>query len=168
MLPTSQMQEALSRAYVRAVAARAGLICESISPDFGFDLFLRSVQKHGKQYWDSGPQLDIQLKSTTWFDLRETEVVSDLEVRAYNLLRQVSRERPPCVLVLFVMPRDESLWLTQSEDELILRHCAYWMSFRGAAPTENETSIRVVIPRGNAFSVEGVQQLLAQMQRGTT
>src|SRR5207249_2729806 len=42
MIPTNQRQEALSRGYVQAVAARAGMICVSIDQDFGFDLILRS------------------------------------------------------------------------------------------------------------------------------
>jgi hypothetical protein len=167
MLPTNQIQEALSRAYVYAVAGRAGFTCGTISPDFGFDLFLRSVERHGGQYWDSGPQLDIQLKSTTQAEVRETEVAYDLDVRTYNLLRHVARDRP-CVLVLLVLPEDEALWLTQSEDELVLRHCAYWMSLGGADPTENEVRVRVTIPRENRFSVEGLKDLMRQLGGGTT
>jgi hypothetical protein len=155
------MQEALSRAYVRAVAARAGMICQSIEPDFGFDLFLRTVERHDREYWDSGPQLDIQAKSTIRAEVRESEIAYDLEVRAYNLLRRTNR---PCILVLLVLPADEGLWLTQSEDELILRYCAYWMSLQGAAAKANEVSVRVTIPRTNVFSVESVNELMRQLE----
>jgi hypothetical protein len=62
--------------------------------------------------------------------------------------------------VLFIMPEDETLWLEHSEDQLLLRRCAYWRSFRGAAATDNEVSVRITIPRANVFSVEGVNQLL--------
>ena len=43
MLPRNQRQEALSRAYVRAVAARAGVLCTDTTQDFGIDLFFRAV-----------------------------------------------------------------------------------------------------------------------------
>jgi hypothetical protein len=35
MLPRNHRQEALSRAYVRAIAAQAGLLCSQPEPDFG-------------------------------------------------------------------------------------------------------------------------------------
>ncbi len=159
MLPRNLRQEALSRAYVRVIAAQAGVICGSTEQDFGCDMVLREVEVHGQQYWDSGPQLDVQLKSTTGANVQETAVIHDLEVRAYNLLRLETYIRPR-ILVLLVLPEDETQWLTQSVDELVLRGCAYWMSFRGAEPTANQTTIRVTIPRANVFSAAALRQLL--------
>jgi hypothetical protein len=43
MLPRNQRQEVLSRAYVRAATARAGVLCFDSTQDFGIDLFLRAV-----------------------------------------------------------------------------------------------------------------------------
>ena len=138
MLPRNQRQEALSRAYVRAIAARAGMVCGTTEGDYGFDMFIRSVQTDGHRYHDDGAQLDLQLKSTIQAEIRETEVAYDLEVRAYDLLRQprVARRR---ILVLLALPEDEGDGWCQSEDELILRHCAYWIDLRGPrqqAPSE--------------------------------
>ena len=51
MLPRSLRQEALSRAYVRAVAARAGVICGGVANDLGFDLLpfpIEEVELFGK------------------------------------------------------------------------------------------------------------------------
>ena len=118
--PEPAARRALSRAYVRAVAARAGLICGGTENDLGFDLFLRSVEIHGQQLWDGGPQLDVQLKSTTRAEVRETVVAYDLEVRAYNILRQENASRPR-ILVVLVLPEDESEWVSQTEDLLIVR-----------------------------------------------
>jgi hypothetical protein len=159
MLPRSQRQEALSRAYVRAVAAQAGVICGTAESDFGIDLYLRAVESHGPQYWDTGAQLDVQVKSTTRAALREDDVAYDLEVRAYNLLRQEKCLRPR-VLVLLVLPDDEAEWLSHSEEELSLRRCAYWTSLRGAAPTDAQTTIRITLPRANVFSAEALTRLL--------
>jgi hypothetical protein len=151
--------ENLSRAYVRAVAARAGVICGTIETDFGMDLLLRAVQRYAQQYWDDGPQLDLQLKSTTRAEVKDTEIVYDLEVRAYNLLRRANPEKPR-ILVLLVLPEDEALWLSQSAEELILRRCAYWLSLKGVSPTDNVATVRITIPKTNVFSVEVVRQLL--------
>lgn len=154
----------MSRAYVRAVAARAGIICCDAGPDLGVDLFLRAVEVRDQQYWDSGPQLDVQLKSTTRAELHAGEVVYDLELRAYDLLRQQMVCRP-CILVLLVLPEEEAQWLTQSPEELVLRRCAFWLSLRGASPTTNLTTVRITIPRRNVFSAEALGRLLDEARR---
>lgn len=165
MLPRNLRQEALSRAYVRAIAARAGLICGGTENDLGFDLLLRSMETHDRQLWDSGPQIDVQLKSTTRAEVRETVVAYDLEVRAYNILRQEDVNRPR-ILVVLVLPEDESEWVIQTEDALILRRCAYWTSLRGTQPTTAQTTVRILIPRANVFSVQSLQALMDRARGG--
>lgn len=167
MLPQNRRQEALSRAYVRAVAAQAGAICVDTSQDFGIDVFLRDVERQGSSYRDTGPQIDLQLKSTTRAEVREATVAYDLEVRAYDLLRTAARDRPRLLAVL-VLPEDDAQWLSQSVEQLILRRCAYWFSLRGAGPTTNETTIRVTIPRANAFSGEAIQAMMRTLREGGT
>jgi hypothetical protein len=133
--------------------------------DLGFDLLLRSVETHDRQLWDSGAQLDVQLKSTVRAEVRETLVAYDLDVRAYNILRQENLNRPR-ILVLLVLPEEEGEWLGQTEEALILRRCAYWTSLRGAAAPAAQTTIRILIPRANVFSVESLQALMDRAREG--
>jgi hypothetical protein len=161
MLPRNQRQEALCRAYVRAVAAQAGVLCGGSELDFGFDMILRAVETHQHQYWDSGPQWDVQLKSTTRADVRDNAIGYDLEVRAYNLLRQ-EPHGPPRLLILLVLPEEEAQWLTQSVEELVMRRCTYWMSLRHAEPTTNQATVRITISRTNLFSVEALHALMEE------
>jgi hypothetical protein len=165
MLPRNLRQEALCRAYVRVIAARAGVICGGAENDLGFDLLLRGVETHGQQLWDSGAQIDVQLKSTTRTAVRETVVAYDLEVRAYKILRQENINRPR-ILVLLLLPEDESDWLSQTEESLIVRRCAYWTSLRGAQPSTARRTVRILIPRANVFSVESLQALLNRAREG--
>ena len=123
MVPRSQRQEALSRAYVRAVAAQAGLICGEPEQDFGIDLCLRAVRRRGRRYTDVGGQLDLQVKSTTQANVGANHVAYDLSVKNYDDLRE-SGDNCPRILVVLVLPDDEAQWLSQSPEELILRHCA--------------------------------------------
>ena len=159
MVPQSQRQEALSRAYVRAIAARAGVTCADLFQDFGADMILRDVAQQEHNFVEDGPQVDLQLKSTTRAEVRETEVRYDLDVRAYNWLRQQQVSQPR-VLVLMVLPEDEARWLSQSLEELVLRRCAYWLNLRGAGPTTNQRTIRIKLPRANVFSSAAVRRLL--------
>ena len=74
------------------------------------------------------------------------EILYDLRVDNYN--RLVSERDIPRVLILFIMPRDENQWLAQSDDELCLRRCAYWVSLMGKGISNNTSTVRVSVPRG--------------------
>jgi hypothetical protein len=152
-------QECLCRAYVQAIAAQAGVISAKPDPDFGIDLCLRAVRQGGNQYSDFGMQLDLQLRSTTRANVSDIEVRYDLDVRTYNYLREVP---PICprLLVLLVLPDDESQSLSQSLEELMLRHCAYWLSLQGAEPKTATTTVRVTIPRSQVFSIQALRTLM--------
>jgi hypothetical protein len=164
VLPTNQQKEDLSRAYVRAIAGRAGVLCAEPRQDYGLDLFLRGVVSGEHRHLDSGFQIDLQLKSTTRAEVRETQVAYDLEIRAYEMLRRATPI--PSLLVLLVLPEDEIAWLTQTEEQLSLRTCAYWLSLRDAPSTTNEATIRVLLPRLNVFSVKAVQLLMDRLRKG--
>lgn len=167
MVPRNQRQEALSRAYVRAIAALAGVICSEPEQDFGIDLCLRSVRQRGQRYSDASGQLDLQIKSTMKANVRDTEVIHDLEVNNYEDLRE-SGENCPRILVVMVLPEDENQWLGQSTEELVLRHCAYWLSLEGFPVTTSTSTVRVSLPRGNVFSVEALGRLMAGLRERRT
>src|SRR5438876_1110445 len=130
MMTRNDRQEALCRAYVHAVAALAGVTTSRPENDYGIDLSLRSVIQSGARHLDAKVTFDLQLRSTTRANVTETEIRYDLDVRTYDYLRQPSRV--PCFLVVLVLPEDETHWLLQSVEELIVRHCAYWTSLESA------------------------------------
>ncbi len=164
MLTRNHRQEALCRAYIHAVAALAGVGTSVPVPDYGVDLSLRNVEQRGARYLDGRLQLDLQLRSTTRANVTETHVGYDLDVQTYDFLREPSRV--PCLLVVLVLPEDETLWLTQSAEELVVRHCAYWHSLRGVAPTAASSSVRVAIPRSNVFSPHAIREIMSRLGRG--
>ncbi len=157
--------EALSRAYVFALAARCGLTCNARGMDYGIDLCLNEVRGSGNRYSEAGVQLDVQLRNTTLARISATEVSYDLDVRTYDDLREV-RARVPRILVVYVFPEDEAEWLTWSEEQLVLRRSAYWVSMVGRPAVVNTRSIRLAIPRANQFSVEGLQAIMSRLREG--
>lgn len=124
MITRNHRQESLSRAYVQAVAAQAGLICSVPNLDYGIDLSLREVDEIDG-FVDAGTILDIQLKATTLTSASDPKTIGfDLRVLEYEQLRredwQVSR-----ILVVLELPLDEVEWLSQTPVELTLRRAAY-------------------------------------------
>lgn len=165
MLIRSHRQEALSRASIAAVAARCGLSCGFREFDYGVDLTLHIIEREGDRYRESGFALDVQAKSTTAALATADCVRYDMEVKAYDDLRQLVGGTPR-ILVLLVLPDAEDAWTDQDEDRLMLRHCAYWMSFRGQPAVANRYTVRVDIPRANRFSVEALIRIMEKVRRG--
>ncbi len=165
MLPKNQRQEGLSRAYVRAVAAHAGLIYTEPGEDVGIDVCLRTVLQRGRRYAPGAVQLDVQLKSTARANVTESHLAYDLEVKNYDDLRSPS---PMCprILVVFALAADESEWLGQSPEELTIRHCAYWLWLGGAAATAAKNTIRVALPLANVFSPAALREIVSRLERG--
>jgi hypothetical protein len=163
MMTREDRQEALSRAYVRAVAAHAGLIVSEPENDYGIDMQLRAVTPLEGRRRDRGPQLDFQLKSTTRASVGQAHVTYDLPVVNYDDLRETDPQVAR-ILVVLVMPEDEALWLDQSPEELVLRHCAYWLSLKGCPPTTNTTTLRVSIPLANVFSPVALRDIVQRLR----
>lgn len=130
-------------------------------PDYGIDLCLREIALVNGLHQDTSVQLDLQLRATTRVSMTETALVYDLEVNTYNKLRIIPAGSPR-ILIVLVLPEEESEWLSQSLDRLAIRHCAYWLSLEGAPPSSASRSVRVTIPLENIFSPESVRTLLQQ------
>lgn len=160
MITTAHRMESLSRAYLQAVAAQAGLSYSIHAYDYGVDVTLREVEQVGPHYVDTGRVVDVQLRSTTGAIVTGSEVRFDLDVRTYDHLRDV-RTRAARVLVLLVLPPEESGWLSQSQDALSLHGCAYWVRLRGRPAVATGTKTRVAIPRQQVLTVAALTELLA-------
>ena len=155
LLTTNDQAERLSMAYAHAVAARAGYVTAVYDLDRdGIDL---RIQAGG----DMRPALELQMKAT--INLRQTDAENfsfRLPVRNYNLLR--IRTMTPRLLVVLDLPRDEQQWLTITEDQLVIRHRAYWLNLRDYEETSYPERVPVPIPRANLFDVAGLRDLMAQ------
>jgi hypothetical protein len=165
VLTRNHRQEALSRAFVQAVAACAGVGVRYPLQDYGIDLSLHPIAARGRRYVEVGIALDVQIKSTTRAVIDEETVVYDLEKKAYDDLR-VPDARANRILVLVVLPGDDAAWTSQTEDALTIYGKAYWISLRGAPPSSARKSVRIRIPRMNAFSAWDLRNLFGRLKQG--
>ena len=133
LLTVPDQKEALSLVYAQAVAARAGYVPEVPSTDRdSVDLCIRAGGR-------MRPLLDLQLKATVNLERpRDGFLHFPLGIKNYNDLRiEVQTLR---LLVVLDLPKDEQLWMTITEAELILRHRAYWLNLQGYEETANQSS----------------------------
>ena len=169
MLTLNHRKESLARVYIQAIAGRCGMICSSPALDYGVDARIHEVGTRTDagttRYVESGFGIAVQAKTTSSPIIEETEIAYDLEIKTYNDLRETEVGEPR-ILVLLVLPTVETQWLHVTEEQLILRRCAYWMSLRGKPPTENRESIRIRIPRDNLFNVEALCALMQRRKDG--
>lgn len=167
MITDEHRQEQLSRAYVHAVAAHAGLIFEPATEDYGVDGSVRVVKENNGRRFVAGHSLDLQLKATTSWSVREDSVVYDLEAKTYNdLVTRFNEPRgTPMVLVVLCLPANEKEWLTVLPDQMILRHCCYWCRVGGLRTTNTATQ-RIKIPNKNILDQASLADLLRKVEKG--
>lgn len=162
MYHTAKMEQ-FSRAYVFAIAAQAG--CNSSRPevdDDSVDLEL-CMKDIPNCKWTRG-RIAIQLKCTHAVDCSKDEIAFALPVKNYNDLRAAVME--PRLLVLVCVPEACEDWIKQTEDQLCLYHCAYWLSLAGKPETKNDSTVTVHIPRKNVFSVDFLKEAMRHSANG--
>ena len=126
----NQQKEQFSYAYIYAVAASAGYSFQIAARplDFdGIDIILAGGIGSGIIRY---PRLELQVKCTSRDVIGQEAIRYPLEVKNYNDLK-VENIQTPRLLILVVVPDNLDNWLIQSQQELCLKYCGYWVSLRG-------------------------------------
>jgi|ERR1700722_13817757 len=155
---TSLHQEQFSHVFVRAVVATAGCSISVPQPDRKSVDFTISSEEH------RCPKVDVQVKSTKNFKLEGETFSYPLKINNYNdLIADVSTPR---ILVLVTLPDTPQEWLSLSEDNLLLKYCAYWTSLKGEPPKDVKESVTIHINRSAVFDVTNLRDLLQKISDG--
>lgn len=160
LLTSPDRQEALSRAYLQAVAAGAGYVVATM--DFDRDGIDAQIQAGGLMR----PALGVQLKAT--INLGEPVEGSfkyPLNRRNYDLL--IIETQVPRILVILDLPRSSTDWLKITSSELSIRRSAFWVWLKGFSPSTNETSVTIPIPESNKLDVSSLQELMDKSRTGS-
>lgn len=159
LLSDADQEEALSRVYARAVAARAGYT--TADRDFDRDSVDLSINAGGAMR----PGIDLQLKATTNLrHLRDGSIRYDLKVHNYDLLR-IETQTPRYLMVL-ELPPDKDRWMDISELRLVLRKRAFWVDLFDADEVPNRSTVAIDVPESNLFDVGGLRALMEQSRSG--
>ena len=150
--------EQFSLAYIRAIASQAGYRIGTADPDWD------SVDGILIADWGRRPRIEFQAKSTRQDIMRDDHLRFRLDMDNYNQLRM--NATIPRILIVLRMPDEKHQWINQTEDELCLRHCAYWVSLLGHPAVPNTTNITVRLPLSNVFSGPQLHALMHKVERG--
>jgi len=126
--------EQFQLSYVGAVAAAAGCtIVGEPKVDDGVDIVL---SHRSPNHLRSGAvYLELQLKATSDIVTSRTRVLSS-DMRADRYDEHIDPDpNVNRIVVLMSMPRDQSGWIEASHQNLLVRHCAYWVNLSGRSPS---------------------------------
>ena len=151
MLSVNDIKEQLSYAYIHAVASRAGFAYEKTTIDR--DSIDTSIKAKGMLCPESvftSPSIDVQAKATTRLTSNGDTFRFELPIKNYRELR--GERQSPAILVVLSLPSNEEEWLAHTEDSLIAKRCAYWVSLKDSPDSDNTETITIDIPKSNVFS----------------
>jgi hypothetical protein len=159
----SHRQEEFSGAYIRAICAAAGCSIEAITLDNDkIDYVVRS-RVRGTQR--NKPQIDIQAKCQMSGIASGDRISYSIDLETYDSLRD-TKVCIPRILILVLVPADVNGWMCQTEQGLVLNHCAYWISLKGLPDSENLTSQTVYFPRESIFGASSLKTMMSKTADG--
>ncbi|NKL37513.1 DUF4365 domain-containing protein [Rhizobium leguminosarum bv. viciae] len=159
LLAATDIEEALSLAYVHAVAAAAGYVVALKNFDRdGIDV---TIEAGG----GFRPKIDAQVKAT--INLPQSTEVWKFPLNRRNYDHLIIQTQTPRILVVMHLPPEQADWIKVDINTLMMRNCAYWVCLTGCPATENSAKITVDVPVANKFDVSGLRSLLEMSRTGT-
>ncbi|AFZ25034.1 hypothetical protein Cylst_2840 [Cylindrospermum stagnale PCC 7417] len=158
----NQQKEQFSLTYIRAIAAVAGY--SLYRPEIDNDSIDLGIVSRGGVGKILSPRLELQLKCTARDILDKSYIKYPLILKNYNDLR--INALVPRILVVVLVPERIADWIKQTEEELCLRHCAYWVSLRGMPETANRNNVTIELLRSNQFTPDVLQGIINRISFG--
>lgn len=156
----SQQKEKFSAAYFQAVVAVAGFGIAKPTPDD--DSIDWIIAARGANQTPRSPRLEVQLKYSARDVVQDTHLHFPLELKNYNDLRY-PRPIVPRILIVVTVPSDLNLWLHQTESEMVIQHCGYWVSICGAPDSQSTSTVTIKLPRTQIFSPEALRMMMQRI-----
>ncbi len=168
-LTDQNVESELSYAYIHAVAAHAKIGCEITGrheDNAGMDARLIGWGPFPNGGYRHEVDIKVQLKATVKppADVGDCYSYSFSGIKRYDNLRTDTISTPRILVVLF-LPEKRDEWVRHTENSLTLTRCAYWVSLRGAPPSDNKTAQTVYMPKSQRFDQAGLINLMSMISR---
>jgi hypothetical protein len=158
-------QGAFGEAYVHLVVQGAGFVLARYSQDSGHKIDW-TVSGAGADNTTKDPRLDIQVKSTDRERLESGECSYSIDRSLFDWARKPRNLLDvPRVIVLVRVPENVDHWMAQTDDELVTKHCAYWVCLRDQPELPVDQGQKAVhFPAANKFDVNGLTELMSNIR----
>lgn len=157
LLTENDRKEKLSIAYASAVAAAAGYVTSQ--PNADRDSIDLEIAAGGSMR----ARIALQLKATSNPNWHEDDLHFVVKKKNYDDL--IALRQVPLILVVMVLPASNQFWLRTSEEQLLLRHCAWWLSLKGFPEIDQDSKV-VRMPKAQRFDASALKDLIDASRRG--
>lgn len=165
------IKEQISKAYVNAIAANAGILFkDNGNLDYGMDGKFSDVDvyldnSNHCRFSENGFGIDIQLKATVNAQVKNGKILYDLEMKNYlDLIR--TDIGTPRILIIYSLPKEREKWIEIHQDKTIVQKCAWWCSLRGEPHKVNKSKIRIAIPENQMLTSDELKNLIERVRGG--
>ncbi len=172
-IPTPIAQEKVSTAYIRAIAAQAGLNIKTSEWDNGIDLEIGSHPAVIDGFKMQNLWISMQLKATSNWEIRQDRIAFFLQKHNYDMLRQPSITRQ--YLILYTMPSSKcrANWLIHQQDHTQFMGKTYFLDLLDQPEiTPNKRGIprtgkTVYIPSQNRLTAGSLKRIYTEFANWT-
>ncbi len=134
----------LSAHHVEGFILEEGHVAQRLSPDYSYDLLLRTFDEQGFAEPDF---VYIQLKAAETLEAVGSAYVFDVDIRDYNLW---IREELPVILILYDASRRKAYWLAVQR---------YFRENAAREPEKGVKSVRVRVPRRSVVNRRAIKMI---------
>lgn len=159
-----KQMEQFNIAYIRALAAHAGFKVSTCDvDDDSIDITIEGTGYNNAII--RNPKIDIQLKSTKNFRLKNNIITYSLKSKNYTDLIG-NNVLSPRYLVLLHLSGNISDWLYHSVSGVTLKNRCYWFSLRNLPPSQNSHSVTLNIPAGQVLTSSFLKDIMKAASNG--
>jgi len=156
-ITTNKAKEFLSLAYVRGIAAQAGLQTNPPTEhDDGIDLEVCATRAIVNGSQRSNPRLFLQLKATSHPELSKNGTIT-YRFKSLERYRQLaSNSTVPQALVVYVMPDLRNRWIISTDDHIDFVGHAFYFNMADAPQLDDGDPPVIVIPLANRLTTHSL------------
>lgn len=161
----NSIKEKISKAYLYSLAAKLNYSIQEFNKDFdGCGLDFGVINKKvglKRSIASENSQINIQLKSVSLSS--DSMIKEESNCISYNLSTSIENFGINTFLCLVIIPKEDDIesWITLTEDQIILRKCAYFFPI----PKEGLSTGKIKIPKENILTQESFPRLFNNISK---
>ena len=155
-------KEEFSYGYLQLLGAKAGLEVTKSGRQTDNQKIDLHIIHSGKISNIYTPRFDAQVKCTHKENIDNGYFKYDLDIETYDRLRNIYHDVPIFLIVLLV-PKDINNWVQITQEKLVVKKCAYYISLKGFPKSTNTKTVRIKIPIKNLVTPSSLNDIITDI-----